>query len=473
MGLLKRIKKTFLLTHGDSEPEVEIKTGDKPAGRKKAKDKHTTDKETADKKAADKQASDKEVADSLLAFKMAMLKYEPFYGDVLMRLNIIADRSVPTACTNGRWIRYNPDFMASMDAPRRNYVLMHEMLHVVLKHWKRQGTRDPGLWNIACDLVVNSFIDRRMSHLRADSTGYNPYGLVESLMLKRPKKGIFSSDYYNRNAEDVYQELYEKNKDNPALGKNKKFRVSLGRGSLSPDMIPDDLIIATGKAEAGDFEEQLAESLLDQILKDAISKAAGRGRCPIPDVKIALAESKRLPWDRILSDFFESRVSEESSYFTPERKYLHMDMIVPGLGSIENELTELWAFVDSSGSIGINELGQFLTQLSRIAKQFNSVINLAYWDTEVGRVYKNIKNTQELLKAMPDSSGGTDVNCVYRYINENKIKPGVLLILTDGYFGECRENVASLKKKTIIVLSESSDDREARKLGRVADLKRA
>ena len=403
--------------------------------------------------------TDQQIADALLEFKLQMLKHEPFYGDVLMRLNISADRSIPTACTNGRWIKYNPDFMASLSIGQRNYVLLHEVLHVLLKHWKRQGGRDRQIWNIACDLVVNNFIDRRMTWYLGN----------EDIKIERPKEGIFSDDYINRNVEDIYQEFLDLRKKGNK-GKSGKMFLRGCNAHVSISENPADLVIIPDQGGQGDIEEAVAESMLDNIIKDAMAKAAGRGRCAIPEIKLALTESRRLPWDRILSDFLEDKVSEESSYFTPERKYLHMDMIVPGLGTMENELQELWAFVDTSGSIGGNELNQFITQLSRIGRQFNCLINLAYWDTEVGKVYKNIKNTQELLEAMPDSSGGTDVNCVYKYINENRIKPGVLIILTDGYFGRCTERVGSLRKKTIIVLSESSYDEEAKGLGVLARL---
>lgn len=399
------------------------------------------------------------VADSLLEFKVQMLKHEPFYGDVLMRLNITADRSVETACTNGRWIKYNPDFMASLNAAQRNYVLLHEVLHVILKHWKRQGDRDPRLWNIACDMVVNNYIDRRMKWFL---TQYE-------ILIERPAEGVFVKDYIDRNVEDIYQELYNKvNKGKKGKGGKLELRIFGAGVSISGNS--SDLVISEAGQGPGSIEEQIAEKQLDDMLKSAMTKAAGRGRCQIPDMKIELTESKRLPWNRILADFLEDKVSEESSYFTPERKYLHMDMIVPGLGTVEDDLADLWAFVDTSGSIGGNELNQFITQLYRIGRQFNCHINLAYWDTAVGKVYKNIRNTKELLESAPDSSGGTDINCVYDYIRENKIKPGVLIILTDGYFGSCREPVGSLKKKTIIVLSEDSYDKDAKEMGVLARL---
>lgn len=399
------------------------------------------------------------VADSLLEFKVLMLKHEPFYGDVLMRLNISADRSVETACTNGRWIKYNPDFMASLKPSQRNYILLHEMLHVLFKHWKRQGDRDPRLWNIACDMVVNNYIDRRMMWFLTHA----------DISIERPAEGVFVKDYIDRNVEDIYQELYNKiNKGKK--GKGGKIELHIFSTDVSISGKSADLILSETGGGPGSIEEQIAEKQLDNMLRSAMSKAAGRGRCPIPDMKIELTESKRLPWNRILADFLEDKVSEESSYFTPERKYLHMDMIVPGLGTVEDDLADLWAFVDTSGSIGGNELNQFITQLYRIGRQFNCHINLAYWDTAVGKVYKNIRNTKELLESAPDSSGGTDINCVYDYIRENKIKPGVLIILTDGYFGRCNEPVGSLKKKTIIVLSEDSYDKDAKEMGVLARL---
>ena len=83
-------------------------------------------------------------------------------------------------------------------------------------------------------------------------------------------------------------------------------------------------------------------------------------------------------------------------------------------------------------------------------------MNLAYWNTEVTDVYRSIKSEKKLWECIPHSSGGTDINCVYRWIKQNRIKPEVMLVLTDGYFGKLEEENAHLRRKTIVVLSQNS-----------------
>ena len=66
-----------------------------------------------------------------------------------------------------------------------------------------------------------------------------------------------------------------------------------------------------------------------------------------------------------------------------------------------------------------------------------------------------MKNREKILECRPKHSGGTDINCVYTYLRENKIKPGVMIILTDGYYGRLNEPAGKLRKRTILVISEN------------------
>jgi predicted metal-dependent peptidase len=150
-----------------------------------------------------------------------------------------------------------------------------------------------------------------------------------------------------------------------------------------------------------------------------------------------------------------------------------MDMILPGHSLTDETVEEIWAFVDSSGSVGHDEMTQFLTQLYRIAREFKCIFNICYWDTAVTEVYKKILREDEILKCIPHHSGGTDINCVYQWIRDNKVKPDVMLILTDGYFGQLTTPTFSrqLGKKTILVLSSDimiNDD--MKKIGKIAKL---
>ena len=67
-------------------------------------------------------------------------------------------------------------------------------------------------------------------------------------------------------------------------------------------------------------------------------------------------------------------------------------------------------------------------------KYHNSVF---YRDYAVAELQK-MKNIE---KCIPRHCGGTDVNCIYKYLKENRIKPNVMLIFTDGYFDRIPDDV--------------------------------
>ena len=215
------------------------------------------------------------------------------------------------------------------------------------------------------------------------------------------------------------------------------------------------------------------QAILDIIRESATKNRSSMGSYFVPKQLFGPVESKKIKWQVLLKDFLIEEINEETSYSTPERKYIHMDLIIPGYGTQEERLEEIWAFVDSSGSIGSKEMSQFLTQLYRISKEFHCVINICYWDTEVTDVYKKIANEKDIFNSLPKHSGGTDINCVYRWIKENKVKPDVMLVLTDGFFGELGQQYynRTLSQKTILVLSGNIQVTESMKhIGKIARL---
>ncbi|MCR5324917.1 MAG: VWA-like domain-containing protein [Lachnospiraceae bacterium] len=418
-----------------------------------------------------RKANLEEIRRGLQRFKMDMMKELPFYGDILMRVEVREDSEIETAQTNGKSISYNPDFFAELSEGQRNYVLLHEVLHILLLHWKRQAGRNRELWNIACDYVVNGIIDHKIC----------TYNILGWIKIERPPYGCFVKGYYHGEpAEQFYKELYGKLKNKiKALtdrgeGNGGILKVN-GMYAVEIDKVhvrtPADLAEAQEQSES---EVAEAETFIKELVKDTI-KRRGTAGCYIPEQIVKLTESKKLPWNKLLYEFLEEKVDEESSYLTPERKYIHMDLIIPGLSKTEDELGEIWAFVDTSGSIAGNELDQFMTQLYRIAKEFRCIFNIAFWDTKVSDVFENVTNKEDVLKCRPRHSGGTDIDCVYDYIREEKPKIGVMLILTDGYFGRLHgENIEAagkLSRKTILVISEKGTDPvDKEKYGKIARL---
>lgn len=402
----------------------------------------------------------------LFKFRMELLRKHPFYGDILLKLPLVADTGIPTACTDGRTIRYNPNFFYTKTTEEYCYILMHEVLHALLMHPLRRGDRDPELWNVACDLTVNHMLDRLKWDLHPEVLG-----------IARPDDALTAPEYsiYKMSTEEIYKKLLEDNKGRKS-GKPVTFRLGSGNSSKSSvyRSAPADLIYGDDLSEE---EKKNLENTIRNMVKAAIASCktySPNGSYSIPDRFIEFTQARKLPWKRLLQNYLEEGSSDESSYFTPERKYLHMDLIVPGPGERNQELGEVWAFIDDSGSIGQDVLNQFLTQLYSIMKDFSGSMNVAYWNTEVDSVYTNITDKKKLINAVPKGSGGTDASCVYQYLRDHKIRPEVMLLLTDGYFGDVPKELVprTLKRKTIVVCSGSTlkDTDHLKALGKIACL---
>ena len=82
----------------------------------------------------------------------------PFFGTLSLFADYLFDDAVETAATDGKTIWVSPT--SAVDLPRDAFggLLVHELLHCALEHVARRGARDPLLWNIAADIVVNGMI---------------------------------------------------------------------------------------------------------------------------------------------------------------------------------------------------------------------------------------------------------------------------------------------------------------------------
>ncbi|MBP3238882.1 MAG: hypothetical protein J6M24_07405 [Lachnospiraceae bacterium] len=383
-----------------------------------------------------------EIGNGLLGFKMGMLGRMPFYGDIMMYIPVFEDHMIKTACTDGSQIKYNPDFFALLSEGERNYVYMHEVLHILFLHWKRWGKRDRYLWNIACDYVVNGTLDNMAESIRD-----------KNIVFEKPQGLCCIHGIYDGTSAEEYYEWLLKSKNNAA----KPLMIQDISGEDFEDGIDD---------EAKDCEESEKEERVKELIKKAIEASAKTADTEsmkgIPGSFFRLVETKRLPWYRLLRDFMTERI-EDASYYTPERKYIHMGLILPGESKSDEELKEVWAFLDTSSSIGDKDMDAFITQLYRIAKEFHCNYNIAFWDTAVREVHRNVQDKEKLLGLRRKFYGGTVIDCVYEYLKTQKIDPEAMIILSDGFFGRPKADTEAYRKKTILVLTEKGD----RSIGKV------
>jgi len=124
-----------------------------------------------------------------------------FFAQLLSKLNIygVSDPRYQTMCTNGFNIQYHPDFVLGQSDPSIRFVLCHEILHCVGDHMSRRGSRDPLLWNYACDYAINPI-------LNVEVVG----GAFEwPSNLDGSRMGLYEEKYEGMKAEDIYDLLVD------------------------------------------------------------------------------------------------------------------------------------------------------------------------------------------------------------------------------------------------------------------------
>ena len=136
-----------------------------------------------------------DVQDIVERCKMSTLFHQPFFGVGASKLRWEIDESIGTACTDGTFIKFNPDFVRSLTKAEMIGLAVHEVMHVYSKHHLRRGDRDPMLWNVAGDYFINLLIDDAMREEKS-RRGETCMALPKAL-LDAKYRGLSTEDIYN------------------------------------------------------------------------------------------------------------------------------------------------------------------------------------------------------------------------------------------------------------------------------------
>ena len=365
---------------------------------------------------------------------IALMKHQEtalYSGVILMGSSVVED-GIPTAYTDGRNKKYGREFMSKLSDSQLRGLILHENLHVALKHvgrFTKEFKDNPMLINVATDYAVNDVI-----------MSMNDKGFCEL-----PEGGLYDEKFHNWSAREIYNYLKS------TLPPQPKVSISLqggqGKGddegqsqSIKINIDGKELEVSpTDEHDFGANEMSVAEQAQ---LSDAIDRAlreggilAGRMGSKMPRAIDELLEPK-VNWRDALREFVTSatRGSDEYTWRKFNKRMMANDLYLP---SLENEsIGELVVAIDTSGSIGGVELTEFATELASICDSVTpDKVRVLWWDTAVHgeQVFdsSSYQNIAGLLK--PQGGGGTMVSCVSEYLNKNKVNAEAVLVFTDGY----------------------------------------
>lgn len=149
--------------------------------------------------------------DLIYDVKRKMLAKYPRFGSEIAMANIEFKDDLPfhTAATDGKNIYVDPNYFESLSENDRLFTIAHEIMHIKFMHMFRLMDKDgkrrnPELWNIATDAIINANLERDGFTIKE---GY--VNMPEAL---------------NYSAEEFYQKLLEENekKQNEQQSKQKQ-----------------------------------------------------------------------------------------------------------------------------------------------------------------------------------------------------------------------------------------------------------
>ena len=370
--------------------------------------------------------SDAEVEDMLIKARVDMLVDAPFFGNLATRL-ILKDATkwCPTLATDGKYFYYNKHFVAAMNEKERVFGFGHEILHCVYDHFdvNRRGDRNPMLWNIANDYVINADL--------IDANIGEQIRLVDI---------CFDWKYRSKVSEEIYDELFKEMEEQGRIQYVDTFDVHLDRedgddeGADGMDQPGEGNNDGTdGPIKYTDEEkEQIKQEFQNATMQSA--KAAGAGNLP-GGVRKMLDKllNPQLDWRQLLAMQIQSVIRSDYNWMTPSRKGADEGYYLPGM---DRETTiDIALALDMSGSIYDDMALDFLSEVKGIMDQYTDFrIHLFCFDTAVHNPQTfDQSNIDEFMNYELAGGGGTDFDCCFNYMKENGIQPKKFVMFTDGY----------------------------------------
>ena len=92
------------------------------------------------------------IEERLQSARIRMRSRHPFFGTLLFHAPTILTEQIPTACTDGQNLYFNPAFIEPLSRQELDGLLLHEVLHAALLHGQRRGSGGSQLWNWAAGI---------------------------------------------------------------------------------------------------------------------------------------------------------------------------------------------------------------------------------------------------------------------------------------------------------------------------------
>lgn len=333
---------------------------------------------------------------SMQKVRAKMMIQQPFFATLMMSTPMIETRDIPTAATDMANLYINPDFIESLDDDLKMFVLGHEVMHIALEHGLRLGVRDPRLWNFAGDYAIN---------LMLKEAGFKIW-----------EHCLIDDKYEGMSADHIYEQLKKNPPQGGGSGDGKPGSGEAG-GMIGDIMQPKEMSPAE--------EAKLKRSVQQRVAQAAqVARMAGKLKGSLERFVNEILDPK-VPWSVMLREYMHRHCQDDETWSRRNRRF---EVFLPTRYS--EKMGEIVLIGDTSGSIGNEELTQYMSEASAIAEEVSPErIRIVWADAHVAG--EQLFEEGEPIVPKPQGGGGTDMRVPLKHVEQ--YNPEVVVLFTDGY----------------------------------------
>lgn len=298
---------------------------------------------------------------------------------------------IQTACTDYRQVIYNPKFFASLSSQEQFGLVVHELLHVVLKHKLRLGNRNKKVWGKATDYEINLIID--------------------DMGITLPPNPLLNRSYTGMSAEAIYESLIA---EGEPLGEEDDPHFIAGVGESPDEIAKEEIFIDNMILKAAQAAEGFTEAYMPGQIVEIIQKVKSPPLDPL----------------RVLGNFLSSSFGFQCYNYAKPHKKSSDEMYLPSRR--KKRVKHVMYFLDTSGSVEEEHFAAYRAAIELTHRRLSPLkATLLLFDRKINEEY-NITSLNQLQHIPMVGRGGTSVFPVMELIKE--AKPDLAIIFTDGDF---------------------------------------
>jgi predicted metal-dependent peptidase len=370
-----------------------------------------------------------DMPESLQAGRVRCVEDRPYLASILYRLVPIAKSGLGTMGVDkhGR-LYFDPDCV--WDVHETATVLYHETCHLLRDHAGRCeahgiGPENAMAWNVAADAEINDDIE-------TEGSAKWPFPPVTPKAMNQ-KDGLFAEEYYASIPQKPISMIGAGHKSGRPQAGNGKCGGASGSPQEWEEGAPPQA--GGGKDAEPGWTEAEGDAIRHKVAQDVREHVRSRGT--VPEHLQRWAETilnPKVDWRKVLRSAIRHAMADIAgmgnfTYQRPSRRASCVPKIV--LPSLRQPIPNIALVLDTSGSMGDDELADVLSEVAGVLKQCGQKdgVQAIVCDAAIHSARRVFRAEQISLKG----GGGTDMRLGLQAALERPVKPHAIIILTDGY----------------------------------------